>query len=362
MATILNDVSGKDKATNQPARIENPIKNEVPSGYITMELSTQGLVGAPKCFHIRNFDTADLMNLALSEDEDLPEKIAMMLNNLILEKDVSVLNFHEKEVVELLIRLYQAFYSNTLKDIDFLWDEEDLNFLKQQCGGETSEEYQIRLADLRQGREKPKTDIDLSTVETYDLGSTFKTNISIESKNKDFKVGFSYPRYGDVVVLRNFIQQEFRQRDKEFASIKEILRFREDAKKRVRDGENIIFSRIPNIPETEKDKYKEYETEKAIFTVIAIKALHLISFNGEDISKMSLKDRMVLAQDPRLDYKISKIMDEFYKNMKIGIKDKVRMKNPIKGVVELREYSFRFVDILQAIKLYESDEYSINIE
>jgi len=364
MANLLEEGSQLANQIDRAAKVAETVKTEqdVPSGYISIELSTQGKVGAPKRFHVRNFDTTDLMNLALSEDEDLPEKVARMLDNLILEDNVSVLNFHEKEVVELLVRLYQAFYANTLKEIDFPWDDTDLDYLKSRYGGEDSTEYQTRLADLRQGREKPKTDIDLSTVETYDLDDTFKTNIFVTDKKTSFKVGFSFPRYGDVVILRNFIQQEFRDRDKSFASIKEVLKFREDAKKRIREGEEIPFNRIPNIPEAERLRYKEYETEKAIFTVSAIKALHLISFDGTDVSAMPLIERMKLAQDPRLDYKISKVMDEFYKNMKICLKEKVVMNNPLKGVVESREYSFRLVDILQAIKLYQSDDYSIDFE
>jgi hypothetical protein len=359
MAKILEP--GEIDQTTQVANVAQVAA--VPSGYITIELSTQGLVGAPARFHIRNFDTTDLMNLALSEDEDLPEKVARMLDNLILEKDVSVLNFHEKEVAELLVRLYQAFYSNTLKDVDFPWGDEDIEFLKKQYGGDTSAEFQTRYADLRQGREKPKTDINLAAVETYDLDpNTFKTNLNI-TKNDGFKVSFSFPRYGDVVVLRNFILQEFRQRDKEFSAIKEILKFREDAKKRIRDGEWIDLNRIPSIPEFEKEKYKVYETEKAGFTVGAIKALHLISFDGQDVSQMPLKDKLILARDPRLDYNVSKMMDKHYKEkLQLGLKEQVSMKNPLKGVVELRDYSFRLVDILQAIKLYEPDEYSVDFE
>jgi hypothetical protein len=335
---------------------------EVPSGYITIELSTNGLVGAPKRFHARNFDTADLLNLALSENEDLPEKVAKMLDNLILEDDVSVLNFHEKEVVEFLVRLYQAFYSTVLKEVDFPWNEEDINHLKKQYG-ENSTEFQTRYADLKAGREKPKVDIDLAAVRTVDIDpATFRTDIYLTEKATGFSAGFSFPRYGDVVVLRNFILQEFRQRDKEFANLKEILKFRQDAEQRLRQGEDITLGRIPNIPEFEKNKYKEYETEKSIFTVIAIKALHLIMVDGQDVSKLSLKERMELAQDPRLDYKMMKVVDDFYKKMNIGLEGKVAMKNPLKGVVELRDYSFRLVDLLQAIRLYESDEYSIDFE
>jgi len=360
MASIIED-SGLDQQINRIANATQT-KPAIPAGYISMELSTQGLVGAPTLFHTRNFDTTDLMNLALSEDEDLPEKVASMLDNLILEPDVSVLNFHEKEVIEYLVRLYKSFYANTLKDIDFPWNDSDLEYLKKQYGGDTAD-YQARLADLKQGREKPKTDIDLSTVETYDLDpTTFKTNMKLTSKSSGFKVGFSFPRYGDVVILRNFITQEYKQRDKEFAALKDILKFREDAKKRIRDGENISFNRIPNIPDTERERFKEYETEKALFTMTAIKALHLINFDGVDVSEMPLKDRLVLARDPRLDYNISKAMDEFYKTLHIGLKEQVSMRNSLKGVVELRDYSFRLVDIFQAAKLHQSTEYDIDFE
>ena len=364
MAKIIgDDESGLDNQIGRVANVAEAVKVEhaVPSGYISIELSTQGKVGAPKRFHARNFDTADLMNLALSEDEDLPEKVAMMLDNLILEKDVSVMNFHEKEVIEFLVRLYQAFYSNSLKEIDFPWTEEDINFLKSQFG-EDSIEFQTRYMDLKQGRERPKTDIELATVETYDIPEDFKTNLHLTENKTGFKVGFSFPRYGDVVVLRNFIQQEFREKDKQFANLKEIVKFRRDAEDRVRRGEDIALNRIPNIPEFERNRFKEYETEKALFTIVAIKALHLIEFEGEDVSQLPLKERMNLAKDSRLDYKVSKVMDEFYKKMHIGLKEKVSMRNPLKGVVELRDYSFRLVDILQAIKLYEPDEYSIDVE
>lgn len=331
----------------------------IPSGYISVELSTQGLLGAPKRFHVRNFDTADLLNLALSEDEELPEKVAKMLDNLILEDDVSVMDFHEKEVVEFLARLYQAFYSPMLKDVDFQWNEKDLEFLKGSLGN--TSEYEEKVMELKSGKWAPKTDINLGTVETYDLDPDLKTKIFIKDKN-GFKVGFSFPRHGDIIVLRNFIISEYRDRDKQFASIKDVLRFRRDAEERIRRGEDIALARIPNIPEAERERYKMYETEKSIFSALAIKALHLIEFDGEDVSKRPLQERIALAQDPRLDYKMMKTVQNFFDNLKVGIKEKVMMRNPIKGVVEERDYSFRLIDLLQAIKLYESDEYDVTFE
>jgi hypothetical protein len=340
---------------------ETQLKEEIPNGYITIELSTAGKLGAPARFHTRNFDTSDLLNLALSEEEDLPEKVAKMLDNLILEKGVSVMDFHEKEVVEYLVRLYQAFYSNTLKDIDFPWGDDEIDFLKKRYG-ENSPDFQRLFDDLKSGRWIPKTDINLATVETYDLPDDLHSSLYLTDKKSGFKLGFSFPRYGDVVVLRNFIQKEWREKDKQFAAIRGMIKMRNDAEERVRQGERIALYNVPEAPVAERERYREYETEKSIFGVMAIKALHLVMFDGQDVSKAPIGQRMEMAQDPRVDYKVMKTVNDFFEKMKVGIQDEVAMRNPIKEVAEKRKYSFRLVDILQAIKLYESDEYDIDFE
>jgi hypothetical protein len=342
---------------------EQKFKQDIPNGFIPIELSTQGLVGAPKRFHTRNFDTSDLLNLALSEDEELPEKVAKMLDTLILEENVTVMDFHEAEVIEFLVRLYKAFYSNNLKEVDFPWTDEDIDLLKKQYGGESSPEFQNLYADLRSGKWKPKTDIDLNLVETYDIEKeSFHDTIYITDKKTDFTIGFSYPRYGDVIVLRNFMLNEFRDKDKQFAQIKDVLKFRRDAEDRLRKGEDINLNRIPNIPEAEKERFKQYEIEKSLMGVKAVKALHLVYFENQDIAELPILERMKLAEDPRLDYKVMKKVSDYFDNLNIGLKKEIRMLNPITQDFEIRGFSFRLVDILQAIKLYESDELDINFE
>lgn len=362
MAEIFDPKNEETDSLSKVGAEESRFKEEIPNGYISMELSTNGLLGAPARFHTRNFDTSDLMNLALSEDEELPEKVAKMLDNLILEKDVTVMDFHEKEVIEYLVRLYQAYYSNTLKEIDFPWNEDDLKILAERLGPGSSE-YETQAADLRYGRWKPKADVDLSVVETYDIDpDTFKKEVYITDRKSGLQVGFSYPRYGDVIVLRNFILKEFRERDKQFNAIKETVKFRRDAEERMRRGEEIAYSRLPRVPETELEKYREYETEKSLIGVVAIKALHLIYFDGEDVRDVPLGERMRLAQDPRVDYKMMKKVNDYFENLEIGIKPEVPMINPFNQKLEDRRYSFRLVDLLQAIKLYEPDEYDIDFE
>jgi len=333
-----------------------------PPGYIPVELSTKGFVGAPKLFHIRNFDTADLVGLALTDEDRLPIIVSEMLDGLIWEKDVSVSTFHEKEVVETIVRLYQAFYSDVLKDVEFPWNEEDIDALKNKLGD--SDETRAQIQDLRTRKWIPRVDIQLSKdVNTFDINpDELKKELYLKDKT-GFTVGFSYPRYGDILTLREFMKEAYKDTDQQFASLKNTLKFRQDAEERMRQGENIVMSRIPNVPDFEKDKYIQYESEKQKFGIQAIKALHLVYYEGQDVRNLPLAERTTLvASDFRIDYRMTKAVNEYFSNWKIGLKPEIEMANPLKGVVESRKYSFRLVDLLQAIKLYDTTEYDYDFE
>jgi hypothetical protein len=351
-----------DMLSRLDAEEETMRKEDVPEGYFKVELSTKGLLGAPSEFHMRNFDTTDLMNLALTDSSDIQEKVAKMLDSLILEEGVSVLDFHEKEVIETLVRLYQYFYSDMINEAEFPWNEDDLKALREILKDE--QEYIARVQDLKLRRWIPRTDIDLSKVDPFEIDEAkFKSKIILSSKDKSFSVGFTFPRYGDVLVLKNFIKKEFAEEDKRYASLLETLKFRRDAEDRIRRGEDIPLNRLPNIPQAEKDKLKAYEEKKTEFSVRAIKALHLYIYKGEDVSHLPLSQRMQMASDARIDYKMMKKVNEYYSEMKIGLDDsQVKMFNPITGKSEKRRYSFRILDLLQTIKLYDSDDFDISFE
>ena len=63
-------------------------REDIPSYYVKINLSTEGKVGAPKEFHIKNFSTRDIMELALTEEKDIPEKLLHILQSLIYEKNL----------------------------------------------------------------------------------------------------------------------------------------------------------------------------------------------------------------------------------------------------------------------------------
>jgi hypothetical protein len=339
---------------------EGAVTSTIPAGYIPIELSTAGALGAPAKFHIRNFDTSDILNLAISDESEIPEKVSKILDDLIYE-DISVLDFHEKEVVELLVRIYQAFFSQILKDVDFPYTEEDLKALKTKFG---PAEYDVKITELKNRKYVPKTDIFLSEVSTLDVNedNPVHREIYISHKNTGFKAGFGFPKFGDVLVLRKFIKDYFRQKDKQFAHIRETLEFRNNAKERILQGEEINLRSLPSIPTSEIEAFKEYEEEKTYYGVLALKALHLIHLDGVDLSNTPLSEKLLLAKDPRLDFNMSKKVTDYFGNLKIGIEEKIEMRNPFTAQNEVRRYSFRLLHLLQSLKLHDSDEYDIDFK
>jgi hypothetical protein len=333
---------------------------EIPSAYIPIKLSTKGKLGAPEVFHIKNFTTEDLLALGLSEQEELPAKVCKLLDELIFEKEVSVKNFHEQEVIELLVTLYKEFYSTLLKDLDWQVTQEDRDWLLNFYGGDIeNEEYRKAIRSLDNGTWKPKFEIDLTTLKTYELPEDFKTTVLVKKAN-GFSCKYSWSRFGDVVVLKDFVDKIYKNEDKKFASLSETIKFREQSKERFLKGENIAIQSLPNVPKEELEKVKEYEIDKVKFATLGAKAMHLVEYKGTDVSTWPLEKKIEIAKDPDLDYNTLKQITDYFSTMKIGFNEEIVVRNPIQNMkVMKRRYSFRLNDILQSVQRGDSDTTTI---
>ncbi len=335
--------------------------SKVPSAYIPVELSSKGFLGSPKKFHIKNFSTESIVQLGLTDDSELPIRVVHMLDDLIYEENVSVKDFHEQEVIELLIFLYKNFYTTVLADVDYEPDDSDKEFLAKQCGGYETDEYRKRIRSLEQKTWKPTFSIDLDQLKYYEIDENFKKNVTVTKKN-GFSVTYSFPKYGDILVLKKYLDVKFSNEDKRFASIMETYKFSESAKQDLLNGKNIDFAHLPKIPKAELDKAKEYEIEKATFLVKATQALHLVKYRGTDVSDMSLDKKMELVKDPDLDFTTFKKVSDYFKELKVGVIQEMKILSPIQSKLIDRRYSFRVYDLLSSINSGESDGITLSFE
>lgn len=334
---------------------------EVPAGYITVNLSTQGRFYAPAEFHIRNFTTEDLLGIAIADDDTLPIKVITCLQKLIWEKDVKVADFHENEVSETLFILYKTFYESKLKDLEYELTEDDWEFLAKQHGGRETAEFRKQEKDILNKRWVPHFDIDLNQVQTYDLPDDFKY-IATVRKPSGFTCKYAPPRYGDVLVIKEFSDNVFAEKDHQFARLANKISIKQDIEKRLAEGENVSAEAIPIIDPQDMEKYTEYLTEKSVFFMVATRAIHLVEYKGEDVSNKTLAERFNLAKDPELDYSTFKILAQKFSELKIGLNPNIKVYDPIQSKVVDYEYTFRLFTLIQAITNNDAAGITIDFE
>jgi len=344
------DMDDKDTSAIQSVPV---IKNNLPPvGYIPVELSCGGKFGVPVKFHIRNFQTGELLDLSLYSKDMLPERVISILNSLIHE-NINVAEWPDKAITELLVRIYVNFYTPIIPDVPFPWLQEDIEYLKAQ--GRSSDADRLMKGDW-----KPMTSVNLTKVTTKKVASDVKPYITITKKRDDgsvFRAKFlSYPQYGDVLTVKKIIEKKYEDTDGKF----EDLRKRADLKERYTREGRIDF--IPHITDKEYLEWQVYEANKAIFISRVLQAIYLVAYDDVDLSKASIEEKIQYTFNPQFDTNVGKKLDKHYATMDFGLEPNVEIQNPITGTFCTRRFSFRDVDILQALREADVDGYDITYD
>jgi len=213
-------------------------------------------------------------------------------------------------------------------------------------------------ASLVSGKWTPLIDINLAKdIVIQDLDPSIKDHVTFTKKDGSFSVTFSAcPKIGDVILLKKALEQAYEEKEKSWKDFKQKLEIRE---RLIKAGQ---FEKLPIIEDSEYFSFMQYEGEKSLTLLKMTQAFYLVAFNGKDISKEPLSEKMKYFSDPRIDVKLSKKLDEQFKSLKFGIKDTIAVLNPITNKICERRFSFRPMDILQAIQSFDSSEYDIRYD
>lgn len=365
--TAMANPNIKGEETAKAEKVLNEVKS-APPGYVNIKLSTKGKIGAPASFWIRDFIPEDLAAMATTPENDMPIKIVEILDSMIWNPDpnnaISVKDFHEKEVIETLLDIYEIFYTTVFPDQTWIPTDDDLKYLEQQYGGKNSSAYRQQIQSLEDGSWKPKFDLDISKLEYYEIPDDYKTSVRVKKTvaGEPINIKFSLPKYGDFITLKFFIDEIYKKEDARHKRIGEIIKFREDAKERLRNGENVNLAGIPDVPQNEYDEYRRYEEEKVYFTMTATKALYIEEFNGVSYVGKPLAERIEIARDPRITYNLYQQAQKMFDSMKFGYKEEITVFDPIQQKVVNRNYTFQLSDLLQAISNPRDIEADISFE
>lgn len=321
----------------------------VPPGYIEVRLSTRGKVGAPEVIHVRNFKVRDIIALSLSSDVDITERLALILNDMILE-DTDVNNWHEKEVTELMVYILKTFYKDTLDDIDFPYTEKDLEELKNA----NEENYKAVI----EKKWTPKTSFTVSRdVSLYEVPDNFTAKITITNKKTNFYCTFDYIKYGDQLIIKNWLDSYFAEDAARFKNIESQILRNNNILKQFREDPDIVNKLIPYNPEEEK-AYEDYRTRRLQALGEMVRIISITDYNGMDVSDMSASDKYELMKnDARIDYGMINKLNKRQQKLQFGIMPGVSMRNPFNGEVVKRPFSFRLSTLIQAMQLSGDDDY-----
>lgn len=338
---ILNSLSESERYTKKVS--------EVPAGYLEVRLSTKGKVGAPEVVHVRNFKISEIVTLSLSDARELPIRLIEILNEAILE-DVDVSKWHESEIEELMLYVFMTFYRDKFEDIPFPYDEKDIKFLE-----ETNKDL---LSDLNSGKWVPKTTIEIAKdVETFDLKDSFTPLVTVTNKKTGFHVTFDYIKYGDQVVIKNWMDSFFREEERKFDRLKKALEYNRGISSQLKETPESIDKLIPIDPEEEQE-YRDYLVRRTQVITDVSHIVSIVDFNGEDVSNLSVGQKYEkLSGDPRIDYGLIVSLSKKQEKKRFGIKPEVSMFDPITREVVKRPISFRISSLLQAMQLSGGDDY-----
>lgn len=323
----------------------------LPPGYIEVRLSTKGKLGAPEVFHVRNFKVNEIIALSMSSEVEIPIRLISILNDAIFE-DVNVATWHEKEVEELMVYIFISFYKKTLDDIPFPLNEDDLEIIRQRENGEET------LQAIKDGKYVPRVNINIANdVDTYDLSDDFSPNVTITNKKTGFFVTFGFIKYGDQLIIKNWLDTYFSNEEKQFSLLKKKIEFNQGIANQIKDNPEVI-EKLYDIDPEEERAYKDFLMRRMEALSEMVHIISIVNYNGQDVSDLTADEKYnLMSQDARIDYNLLSKLTKRLDKVHYGIKPDVSMRNPITNEVVKRPLSFRIPTLIQAMQLSGSDDY-----
>lgn len=304
-----------------------------PAGFIPISLSSEGSFDVPKTVWVKNFSSEDFINLSMASEELLPDYLIPVLNSNIWnpDKSINIANWTEPQIIELLIKLYANFFGKTITGIVFPMEKEDFEFIEKKENAYIKEQMTNGWT--------PTVDIDLTKLKFYDLKDK-KVSKYIRVKKQGINTLFSVPRYGDILLLKKFIEDKYKATDEKYETLKK-----------------------ENVTPEQRVELMNYFTKKSSFISKLTKCYYLQEIDGVSLENTTLKDKVEkYSDDPRLDFTLIKKYEKALNDLKYGVNPEVEVINPFTNNPCTRRFVFRPFNILSIIFLSESDEYDVSYE
>ena len=251
----MNDLKAEDllvrKGVKKDVEIIKKVENApvIPSGYITVKLSSLGKLGFPAIVHVRDYKFDEALLMAEMNENNTSEVLSQILNNVIFE-DVDIKKAHRQDVLEILLNIYVTWYSPTIESMRY-YINPDLE------GEKLTAKENISVAT-----------IPICNIKTTPISDDVKVPFTI--KRKDFEAGFVLAKLENEITAIKFVEEKYAKQDQENQELKKKIESK-------------------NYTTAEFSEYHKYVSNKGKDFLKVMQSMLIDSLNGKKLETLEEK-------------------------------------------------------------------------
>ena len=313
-------------------RIAKTISN-IPSGYIEMKLSSCGKLSVPSKIHVKDYTIEDIFKVS-EEHGNIVKNILSIMDNIIFE-DINPYDLHEEDLKEILVSVYNSFWSPYIRDYNFLAlaNKEDLDDLEETKSKEVRYKFE-------KGEYELSVDINLRELKTKPILKELVEPLTLSDKEGKDVLQIRLPRIGDIIIATEFIEEKFAHEEQVFMSMD--------------------FSTANATQREAYENYQEIRTYELYKTLRALQIQGTMTDDGfKDLTDVAIETKLEAFN--QVPYSAWVAFDSEIKKQKLedfGIIDTVEIISPITNNKIIRSCLFQLMELIPTSKLQNSSRYN----
>jgi hypothetical protein len=330
---VDDEIIEERKVITKVDKVEKQLIDDVPYGYVPIELKSRGKLSLPRIIHVKDYNVDDALKLSISQgDNDSFLKALLGILEKNTYEKIDVLSLHEKELEEILITLTNNFWAKSLDKVYPLEMDEFNTF--------NEEQQKVILED-----EETKTvTIPISKLNLDYIKEEFHEPIKIESKDKKLSIEMRLSRVGDTLRAADYVTDYFYNEEKKYEDVKDAIAYNNTLKKG-QEKKDILPSKMK--------EYREFSQSKAALFLKVIQSLCIVSYNGKKIESLEEALKCNIPQSIWGNY--TKFVED---NCNFGLVNEIEVKSPYTNKSIVRRFHFQFLEFLPDFNS-QNDEGSI---
>lgn len=325
--------------------IEEKIEEDVPSGFISIKLPSNGRIeGIPKVLHFRDYSASESLDINTPSDEDRPQAIGKVLNNMCFEKNIDVLDLPSNDIIYIMHVLQATFIEN---EID--------KYIKLDEDSEDDSEDNIELVTI------PINKLQMTYLGTDENDKEIEPKIKVPFKICDKKtndvVEFKFATLKDYVIAQKYCKEFYAEEMTKYSRLKKIIydiNSIKDSKKREERMDEFLSENFD-----ECNEYYKFNQEYELMIAKCIQALQIVSYNGKKTESLT---ECWEIYSTKLSSTIWKIYNQTVDKYKFGLNEKVKVFSNKLQKELVRTVTFQLSDFVPSDRQKDDDRYSLQFD